>query len=548
MVLIANRKRKRIASTNLSHDISSFHWLVLCISFLLFTFFCPSTVGSSTVTEFRRHKFGRHHHNDGSPAAIWVYTGTLIDPVTGTDVCHVEGVELIQSIGHTHATGRSVLGDGSWMPLARFRRRCGNLRVIGTFEQKGMGVSNHTMENDVPSLECHTFLSRKCFCYCARDQKQVLQSLRRRRNGPKVQIPFHQAVSCYDSVISCIGVPASPNTATKQAAWLHTERPSGKEIWSPLVPSLPPRSLEREEGPLEFSIFARRRSPPWPIHGALYPKEPLPGGNNATDALHRPSRLRLIQWGSSQQQPSGNDFGVRETYQYTDSSSSAKNPHPAAVVRYTRHGEAPVWYGPGRMCQLELTGTRIDPMSNAVRHPIWRRMPWNHASDVGADFASNVETSKYVPVVSHVIRRYIPNFWKFGVSTKPSSVPEWKQSLFTETIQSDPKNDERDFLYYANALHTELERDVGDGPSRNSHREQQQVLSGDEYRQFYADLAVGRQMDQFLQQPLKWQPQEPPRIHPRLDQVFHKLSSAWDRIRAATSISIGPQHDGLQTN
>jgi len=39
-------------------------------------------------------------------------------------------------------------------------------------------------------------------------------------------------------------------------------------------------------------------------------------------------------------------YGVRETYRL----------EPNRIV-YTRHGEAPVWYGPGRMCTMELVGT-----------------------------------------------------------------------------------------------------------------------------------------------------------------------------------------------
>jgi hypothetical protein len=34
-------------------------------------------------------------------------------------------------------------------------------------------------------------------------------------------------------------------------------------------------------------------------------------------------------------------------------------------VRYTRYGEGPVWYGPNRLCTLELQGHRLENLSQA---------------------------------------------------------------------------------------------------------------------------------------------------------------------------------------
>jgi hypothetical protein len=551
MILVVFRKRRRRSEKNLFHDVISCQWLLLYLPFIISasSIQSQSPIVSSTVTDFSKHKFGKHE--GASPTAIWVYTGTLIDPLTGTDVCSVEGIELIQSIGHTMTNvAGSGFGEGKLIPFSRFRRRCRNLRVFRTLEQQTVGNPKNAMGNESPGgvfnsktqLECHTFLSRKCFCYCSRDNKQLLLSLHRRRNGPKVKIPFHQAVSCYDSVVSCIGFPSSPNATAKHATWLHSERPGGKHIWSRVVYPLQQRSLDEKslDAPLEFSIFARRRSPPLKISGELCQSEQLPG-NNSTNSLNRPTRLRLIQWGSSQQQPNGNDFGVRETYQFT---SSAMNPHKA-VVRYTRHGEAPAWYGPGRMCQLELTGMRVDPVENSSSPRIWKRWPWNRSLAVDDDFALNVGVTNHVPIIFNVIQRNIPNFWKFGVSTNPTIAPEWKQSLYKiEKIQRSPRNDERDFLYYANALHTELQLDIdGSCPNINDEKQAQpaSMLPENKYHQFYADLAVGRQLEQVLQQPLKVQPQQ--FMNPHLDKMYRKLSSAWDKIRAATSLSIGTQRD-----
>lgn len=45
--------------------------------------------------------------------------------------------------------------------------------------------------------------------------------------------------------------------------------------------------------------------------------------------------------------------------------TTANEEDEACVVRYTRYGEAPPWYGPGRMCTLELVGRKVPSLAHA---------------------------------------------------------------------------------------------------------------------------------------------------------------------------------------
>jgi hypothetical protein len=196
------------------------------------------------------------------------------------------------------------------------------------------------------------------------------------------------------------------------------------------------------------------------------------------------------------------------------------------------------------MCQLELTGTRIDPCKKAFLHKISKHIPWIRVLKVDREFVSNVDISNYVPTLGGVIQRNIPDFWKIGILNP--IVPVWKQPSYTKTSRSNPKRDERNFRYYANALHAELQIDV-DGPSSiindYSKKQPERILSGHEYQRFYADLAVGRRIDRFLQpqQPLLMDLHTFQQRH--LYKLYRSLSMGWDKIRAATSISIGTNHD-----
>jgi hypothetical protein len=560
----------------------------------------------SIVTEFVERKCGIRHFttNDDVPKrpSIWVYNGYLIDPITGTEICNVEGIELIQSIGHTTTpttaedtgiTDNSHFGsnDAQLLPWVRYRRRCRNLQIINALQQHNDG-SNATSNSAIQSC---TLLSRKCFCYTTRDGTQLLSTIRKRPQGPITHVPFHQAISWYDSVLSCIATSPSSSSsklsttrsntqhdttiaATAPSWWLHTEWPMGKVVWSRVTNSLQQPSssaltmnmnpIQKNDIPWEFSIFTRRQQQPLLLFNKCksnleqqqLKQNSSTQQNNRTETMQRPNRLSLIQLGggsSKNVRQSGSDFGVRETYQYLSSSSAEpSDSNNDVVVRYTRYGEAPVWYGPGRMCQLELTGTRIETPSprRVFSSMTLKRNNADHDDDNDETRLTIKAVTNYVPIAADVINRNAPHFWKFGILNQ--NLPMWQQSLRSVAanpkIATNRKNDETIFQHYSAALHPVLQMDTDDELLHTNKRDEKYpaLLTGAEYQRFYTDLAMGRRMGQFVQE--QWPQQKHQQLQsmnrhilqqPGLRKILSALSSGWDKIRTATSLSIGSSGD-----
>jgi hypothetical protein len=105
-------------------------------------------------------------------------------------------------------------------------------------------------------------------------------------------------------------------------------------------------------------------------------------GDDTTTTIS-PKRAAIVSFGPSTKGGGrGGGSIARETYQYrmdedngdddvdsnaSDTFSKASTKRlPSCTVRYTRYGEGPVWYGPNRMCALELRGRRIDNIPRLI--------------------------------------------------------------------------------------------------------------------------------------------------------------------------------------
>jgi hypothetical protein len=118
---------------------------------------------------------------------------------------------------------------------------------------------------------------------------------------------------------------------------------------------------------MDFSIFAK------PTFKDL-PKL-TDASNDDGEVVVAPKRSQLVQFGASSQEGDQHRFGARETYSYTMQSSPSRFPSWLAKfweqrddsprVRYTRYGEGPPWYGPGKYCMLELQGRRVNSLAEA---------------------------------------------------------------------------------------------------------------------------------------------------------------------------------------
>ena len=260
----------------------------------------------------------------GDGSAVWVYEGTLYDPLDGHKIANVEGLELVRYVGDSETSSR-----------------CSSLKA----EQ---------LEGDYSA----TVLSRRLFCYQSPQQPQrLLDSIRLRPNAPRRRVPMNQAVALYDT--------ATTYVSCKNQLLVHSEWPNGQCIWAKAIS---PREISSKS--LEFSILARPTLKDLPDFTDEY--------NGDDEVVTAPKRSQLVQFGSSSQKADKNRFGARETYSYTIEdypSWLARSPSwvarflgvtkDAPRLRYTRYGEGPPWYGPGKYCMLELLGRRVDSLSEA---------------------------------------------------------------------------------------------------------------------------------------------------------------------------------------
>ena len=565
---------------------------------------------------------------------IWVYTGSLMDPYTGQQICNVQGIEYIQPIAqvtigeddndnHPDQTKSTPTG---WFQEP-YRRRCRPLQITSVLDdyfrqpqpqQDHSTITHHHHHHDAPpdSIQCHTVWSRKLFCYTppttiatttathhppkehhhsiANDTTATLSNLlftsfRRPGLGPTQSIPVDQAILCYDSIISSISgrrrrrrlVPSPTTTAASNHStnddpsfvsirpwWiLHTEIPTtghaatnpnrssrdtSKCIWSCIDQHPSSSSLSSGPQQFDFSIFTRRRSVPLSLTSVI-------ADVSMTNTNHPPNhskrRRPWLQIGSSSsstsRDPSGsagggrkNELGVRETYQYYRSTTTTGRTAPLGnddlTLRYTRYGEAPVWYGPGRVCVLDLTGTRIQPLSSNDRDD-------SYVEDRVID-----TVRQYVPVISSILLKFVPDFWNV--------LPSQRTRTSTNNQQSTPRQKQNDkhFMYYADALHPALQSTKGEDVEGNDECHRRiSLATADEYRQYYNDLAMGRQLRQLLTPTSTARLSAPQQLLQRMEYehrrnmsqnaqrcqqvtnaIQNTVGTVWDKLRTASTLSI----------
>ena len=263
-------------------------------------------------------------------SAVWMYEGTLSDPVDGRTICHVEGLELVRTL--------STPQDN---------------------ENRRLGLVSNKLSNST------TVLSRKFFCYKSPDDpSQLLSSIKLRPNSPTRPIPTNQAVAFYDTATTITSM-----NADKQLV-LHTEFPNGKCYWA-TADSIEEHSSSDETSPygtrsLDFSVFTKKRPTDLPSFTEDVSK-------NTSGLIIAPKRSKIIQFGASPNSMENGRFGARETYSYTMTQKpwplsrrwkfwakqSRHQPTSTCTVKYTRYGEGPPWYGPGKFLSLELRGKRV---------------------------------------------------------------------------------------------------------------------------------------------------------------------------------------------
>ena len=172
-------------------------------------------------------------------------------------------------------------------------------------------------------------------------------------------------------------------------------------------------------GNIDFTIFAKIRSKGSPLFAPDLTesddndndtndgrrRRKKGNGNDDDDVIVSPKRSAVIQFGSSDDSmESKHKFGARETYSYrniplstTTAAATIENSRPlwkgiklplmrnkkknvpttmtsssSSSIYYTRYGEGPPFYAPGRMCMLEMQGRPINDLKEAT--PILQRL------------------------------------------------------------------------------------------------------------------------------------------------------------------------------
>ena len=364
----------------------------------------------SAMSNFLNHRCGSSFKESSRPS-IWIYEGTLTDPLSGKVIAEVEGLELAKQLP-TLTRSSSTNNDRTLL-----NNLCTNNVLFPKENAKSLPPSWDTAT---------TILSRKLFCYrrpstthdhalgkvgneasAFSPSKALLTSLRLRPDGPLRHLSTLENMAVYDSAITYI----TRNNGREMVVF--TELAGGKAN-NPDTNGeydlsddkkhyiMGSAQMESDTSRFSFAIQALKgtlnnegdRGPGLPPL-----KQPTSSNGRNDEVVISPPRSRLLQLGKGD--GSGGDNTerkyrtVRESYSYsfhdrndtTGKPEQNGNDKPSKLfdftsrlrkhklqskgagqelqmqmpctVKYSRYGEAPPWYAPGRHCTLELHGKRL---------------------------------------------------------------------------------------------------------------------------------------------------------------------------------------------
>ena len=182
--------------------------------------------------------------------STWLYQGGLYDPLTGDQIAHVEGMEILEAVSMP-TNHRGVEEDDNRLSLEndnqknnpknkRRRKPKKRGKTDKMDETSAVKASSSSSSTGMDLLSIHgslthpdskytqagTLLSRKFFIYRSKDDKKtLLQSVKLRPYSPERKIPLNQVVSAY----------ATANTFIERSPreWMvHGEWPDGRTVWN----------------------------------------------------------------------------------------------------------------------------------------------------------------------------------------------------------------------------------------------------------------------------------------------------------------------------
>jgi hypothetical protein len=335
---------------------------------------------------------------------LWMYQGALFDPLDGRQIASVQGLEVVQPVDNTtHLAIHSILHHAN-----------------STFEDSKTIWSQ--------KIFCYTTAAAAAAAPSTQSSKpqqqqqqlpqddQILQTVRVRPQSPQKHVPLDQAVVVYETATTFI----SRDHDDKELL-VHSEWPNSQTIWGTAFlkrrrrssnqqpwrqqqqqsQQLQQQTSRRRDGNgndiqndtvdvdsgIDFTVYAKIRSRKSPLFKPdLTSQQQQQEHSEGKGLVVSPKRSALVQFGSSSgTMESKHKFGARETYSYRNVPSlpcrnenflsligrklkraSTVSLTPTTILLYTRYGEGPPFYAPGRMCMLELEARPIQSLNDAT--------------------------------------------------------------------------------------------------------------------------------------------------------------------------------------
>uniref|UniRef100_A0A7S4EKH2 Membrane-associated protein n=1 Tax=Pseudo-nitzschia australis TaxID=44445 RepID=A0A7S4EKH2_9STRA len=357
-----------------------------------------------------------HQNKNQQQQQLWLYEGALYDPLDGRQVASVQGLELVRPLNDTtHLAIDSVLRH----PNATY------VDAKTLWSQKIFCYTKTTtttaVDGDDTGTTTGTATEEK-----SESREELLRSVRVRPQSPRKEVSLDQSVAVYETATTFIsrtknrrnnrydGGETRRNEANvgsnddEDELLVHSEWPNGQTIWGTTSQGGSKRhQTKNNPGSMDFTVFAKLRNKHSPLYApTLIPDDEDDGENSRRrwsrkrqgagegDVIVSPKRAALIQFGSSDKtMESKHKYGARETYSYQniaaadaaatsnsrrwspleffaihkkESMPATSSTAPSTSVHYTRYGEGPPFYAPGRMCMLELRGRPIGDLNEAT--------------------------------------------------------------------------------------------------------------------------------------------------------------------------------------
>jgi hypothetical protein len=320
---------------------------------------------------------------------LWLYEGALYDPLDGRRVAKVRGLELIRPLEDT-----SQLAIDSLLkhPNATYE----DSKTV--WSQK---IFCYTTTRDVVTAtdEVEDPQQQQQPQQQPQTQESILNSVRVRPRSPRKEVPLDQAVAVYETATTFVSrrkkKGGKRQTSTNggdddedenDEVLVHSEWPNGQTMWGETRDCSHQREASRRSSSssssIDFTIFAKLRNKNSPLYAPdLLRDESEDDEKGSGDIIVSPKRAALVQFGSADgTMETKHKFGARETYSYRNVpiATTTKNTKKkrfsfrkkkreassgSPTLYYTRYGEGPPFYAPGRMCMLELKGRPVNSLS-----------------------------------------------------------------------------------------------------------------------------------------------------------------------------------------